>query len=73
MSCVILALNTLSNPTICANYFLSGVMSARGILSNPAMFAGFDRTPVECIDEWVSNIIMLQSALLLSVTHMLLL
>ncbi|XP_021707169.1 tRNA-dihydrouridine(20a/20b) synthase [NAD(P)+]-like [Aedes aegypti] len=31
-----------------------GVMSARGILSNPAMYAGFERTPLECIQRWLN-------------------
>ena len=30
-----------------------GVMAARGMLQNPAMFAGFDETPFECIQDWV--------------------
>lgn len=33
---------------------LSGVMSARGILQNPALFSGYDKTPVSCIEEWVN-------------------
>lgn len=28
-------------------------MVAQGILNNPAIFASFDTTPVECIKEWV--------------------
>ncbi|XP_046985235.1 tRNA-dihydrouridine(20a/20b) synthase [NAD(P)+]-like [Schistocerca americana] len=31
-----------------------GVMSARGILTNPAMFAGYHQTPVECVQEWIT-------------------
>lgn len=27
-----------------------GVMSARGILSNPGMFAGYEETPMDCVD-----------------------
>ncbi|XP_076469309.1 tRNA-dihydrouridine(20a/20b) synthase [NAD(P)+]-like [Babylonia areolata] len=30
-----------------------GVMSARGMLANPAMYAGFDETPVQCIKDWL--------------------
>ncbi|XP_062509240.1 tRNA-dihydrouridine(20a/20b) synthase [NAD(P)+]-like [Corticium candelabrum] len=32
---------------------VDGVMAARGILQNPAMYAGFDTTPQECIHNWV--------------------
>lgn len=31
-----------------------GVMAARGILTNPAMFAGYHQTPVECVEEWTT-------------------
>ena len=31
-----------------------GVMAARGMLQNPAMFAGFDDTPLSCVEDWVS-------------------
>lgn len=31
-----------------------GVMAARGVLENPAMFAGFDVTPVECVQKFLS-------------------
>lgn len=35
-------------------YILSlGTMSARGILENPALFAGYDVTPWECIEDYV--------------------
>ncbi|XP_064626403.1 tRNA-dihydrouridine(20a/20b) synthase [NAD(P)+]-like isoform X2 [Lineus longissimus] len=32
---------------------VNGVMVARGLLENPAMFAGYDYTPLECIRDWV--------------------
>jgi tRNA-dihydrouridine synthase 4 len=32
---------------------VNGIMAARGLLQNPAIFAGFDYTPVECISEFV--------------------
>ena len=32
----------------------AGVMAARGMLENPAMYAGYDVTPAECIRDWVS-------------------
>ncbi|XP_021155605.1 tRNA-dihydrouridine(20a/20b) synthase [NAD(P)+]-like isoform X1 [Columba livia] len=30
-----------------------GIMVARGLLANPAMFAGYEETPLECIQDWV--------------------
>ena len=32
---------------------VDGVMAARGILQNPAMYAGFDETPLQCVQDWV--------------------
>ncbi|BFZ10945.1 hypothetical protein BsWGS_13984 [Bradybaena similaris] len=32
---------------------VNGVMAARGILANPAMFAGYNETPVDCIKDWM--------------------
>ena len=32
---------------------IKGVMCARGLLENPALFAGYDTTPVSCIRDWV--------------------
>uniref|UniRef100_UPI00254106F1 tRNA-dihydrouridine(20a/20b) synthase [NAD(P)+]-like n=1 Tax=Euleptes europaea TaxID=460621 RepID=UPI00254106F1 len=31
-----------------------GVMVARGLLANPAMFAGYEETPLKCIQDWVN-------------------
>ena len=31
----------------------TGVMSARGILENPAMYAGYPTTPLCCVQDWV--------------------
>ena len=33
----------------------AGVMAARGILNNPAMFAGYQSTPLQCVADWVSH------------------
>ncbi|KAJ3213211.1 tRNA-dihydrouridine(20a/20b) synthase [NAD(P)+]-like protein [Clydaea vesicula] len=30
-----------------------GVMAARGLLENPALFAGYEKTPVECVKKFV--------------------
>ncbi|XP_072026461.1 tRNA-dihydrouridine(20a/20b) synthase [NAD(P)+]-like isoform X2 [Amphiura filiformis] len=32
---------------------VDGVMAARGILQNPAMYAGYENTPIECVQDWV--------------------
>eukprot|EP01134_Creolimax_fragrantissima_P000375 CFRG0375T1 len=32
---------------------VDGVMTARGLLKNPAMFQGFDSTPLECVQRWI--------------------
>lgn len=37
----------------CTDFLTSGVMAARGMLSNPAMFAGYDSTPLQCVTDWV--------------------
>ena len=31
-------------------------MAARGILSNPAMYAGYDCTPLQCVADWVGSL-----------------
>ena len=33
-------------------------MVARGLLQNPAMFAGFKHTPVQCVKDWVRILIV---------------
>ncbi|XP_047345415.1 tRNA-dihydrouridine(20a/20b) synthase [NAD(P)+]-like isoform X2 [Vespa velutina] len=30
-----------------------GIMSARGILTNPALFSGYTTTPLSCIQDWI--------------------
>jgi tRNA-dihydrouridine synthase 4 len=32
---------------------INAFMSARGLLQNPALFAGYQTTPIECIKDWV--------------------
>jgi tRNA-dihydrouridine synthase 4 len=31
----------------------AGVMSARGLLQNPALYAGHSQTPLECVRDWI--------------------
>ncbi|XP_039265097.2 tRNA-dihydrouridine(20a/20b) synthase [NAD(P)+]-like [Styela clava] len=33
---------------------VNGVMVAQGLLNNPAMFGGYEKTPVQCIEDWLS-------------------
>lgn len=42
-------------------------MSARGILQNPAMFSGCNRTPRECVELWIR--ISLESGVLFATFH----
>ncbi|GCB76213.1 tRNA-dihydrouridine(20a/20b) synthase [NAD(P)+]-like isoform X1 [Scyliorhinus torazame] len=34
---------------------IDGVMAARGLLANPAMFAGYEETPLQCVRDWVDT------------------
>jgi hypothetical protein len=36
-------------------FHILGVMAARGILTNPAMYAGYDSLPLQCIQDWVNT------------------
>ncbi|TEY67458.1 hypothetical protein BOTCAL_0125g00220 [Botryotinia calthae] len=36
---------------------VSGVMSARGLLENPALFAGYTSTPWECVDLFMNQVL----------------
>ena len=38
---------------ITAETKVRGVMCARGLLANPAMFADHEHTPIECIRDWI--------------------
>lgn len=45
------SLNDCEN--VCKQAKVKGVMVARGLLENPALFAGYETTPLECIKDWV--------------------
>lgn len=34
-------------------FLFVGVMVARGLLANPALFAGYEETPLQCVQDWV--------------------
>lgn len=37
-----------------ANTGCKGMMAARGMLTNPAMFSGYKTTPLSCVQDWVN-------------------
>ena len=51
MVCCCVPITTRDNNT---NTLTIGVMTARALLSNPALFKGYTQTPVQCIKEFVS-------------------
>jgi tRNA-dihydrouridine synthase 4 len=46
-------LNMSDVKQVCEVTGVNGVMCARGLLNNPALYAGFTHTPLQCIREWV--------------------
>jgi len=41
-----------------AGSIIAGLMAARGLLANPAMFTGAECTTFECLQDWVSMPVM---------------
>ena len=39
---------------VCEETRVDGVMSARGIRDNPALYAGYRHTPLECVRDWLA-------------------
>ncbi|KAK3517405.1 hypothetical protein QTP70_009201 [Hemibagrus guttatus] len=54
----VIANGDIKNPgdveAVCELTGVDGVMSARGLLANPALFAGYQHTPLECLWDWVN-------------------
>eukprot|EP00771_Trimastix_marina_P004203 gnl/Trimastix_PCT/95.p1 GENE.gnl/Trimastix_PCT/95~~gnl/Trimastix_PCT/95.p1 ORF type:complete len:383 (+),score=54.55 gnl/Trimastix_PCT/95:302-1450(+) len=48
----------------------NGVMSARGLLQNPALFGGYDRLPIECIHDFIRMSLEYGLSYYLMRTHM---
>ena len=42
-------------------------MSARGILANPAMYAGYESTPICCIKDWVGTSCLVRQPIAITV------
>ncbi|KAI1460481.1 FMN-linked oxidoreductase [Annulohypoxylon moriforme] len=49
---------------------LAGLMSARALLTNPALFSGYDRCPWEAVDVFMSNVARAPLPLKLGVHHL---
>ena len=49
----LILINILAKHVDHCKFLFSGVMAARGILNNPAMYAGYDSTPLQCVVDWV--------------------
>ena len=47
----------------------AGAMAARGLLENPAMFAGYDATPIACVADYLRIAIDLGSSLKTMIHH----
>lgn len=46
-----------------------GIMSARAILSNPGLFAGYNTTPIECVQDWVNLVVAVGDAITFQCFH----
>lgn len=52
-----------------SNTHLSGFMSARGLLANPALFAGYSATPWEAVERFMANVARCPLSLKAAVHH----
>lgn len=46
-----------------------GIMSARAILSNPGLFAGYNTTPMECVQDWINLVAAVGDAITFQCFH----
>lgn len=53
-SCNALLLSHCYSLTATLISLTAGVMAARGLLQNPALFSGYERTPMECVEDWIN-------------------
>lgn len=62
---------TLADATAITSYTgVDGVMSARGILQNPALFAGFDACPWEAVETFMNEVVTAPIPFKLVVHHL---